>query len=364
MSHSHATRKLLLASFIGAALLPAQQGAHVSPAPPKGQFAPQAVADSSGGPIVLDIVATGKSHKPVDGLAQQDFTVLDNGQPTSILSFREQKGPTAQPEPQLFFVIDEVNTTLEDVMYERASVKRFLIQNHGQLAYPVSLAVFTEDGMQIQTHSSRDGDSLAKALDQVSVSRRLMERRSGIYGSEELLRMSLDALTAFINQERPAPGRKIILWLSPGWPLLNAVPYGLSPSQKQRVFNSVIKYSIGLHQARMTLYCIDPSGAADAGSTESSRYQQFLKALNNPERAQIGDMGLQIFATQTGGRVFIGNDSLINSINHAVEDLTLYYELTIPAGKADHEHPFHEIQVKINEPKVTAQTINGYYAAP
>lgn len=37
--------------------------------------------------ITLDVVVTDKSGKPVAGLQQQDFTLLDNKEPNKILSF-------------------------------------------------------------------------------------------------------------------------------------------------------------------------------------------------------------------------------------------------------------------------------------
>lgn len=315
--------------------------------------------------ILLDVVVTDKSGKPVAGLQQQDFTVQDNKRPSAILSFKAEGSAVAGAKggatPQLFLIMDGVNTEIERVMYERESIKQFLTQNHGKLQYPVSLAFFTEDGMQIQTHPSRDGNALIAAINQMGPPRRLIERSSGIYGSEDLLRMSLDALTAFIKKEGPGPGRKIAIWLSPGWPFLNAVPNSLTPNQKQRIFKSVVGYSTALRQAQITLYSVDPQGATDAGGTESSRYQQFVKGLTKVDQAEIGDMGLQVLATQTGGRVIIGNDSLLNSINHFVADLSAYYEVTIESAKADPENPFHEIDVKVDKPGLTARTRMGYY---
>ncbi len=348
----------------------AQQPAGSVPSADAGraQPAPAGVSSTVNGQIVLDVEVTDKSGNPVAGLQQQDFTVLDNSRPSAILSFKPEgeavAGAGTDATPQLFLVLDEVNTELERVMYERESAKLFLAQNHGKLQYPVSLAFFTEAGMQIQTQPSRDGNALIAAINQMGTPRRLIERRSGLYGSEDLLRMSLDALTAFITQERARPGRKFVIWLSPGWPFLNAVPNSLTPKQKQRIFKSVVGYSTALREARITLYCVDPQGATDAGSTESSRYQQFVKGLTKVDRAEIGDMGLQVLATQSGGRVIIGNDSLLNSINHSAADMSAYYEITLESAKANRENPYHEIEVKLDKAGLKARTRMGYYPEP
>lgn len=360
MTYRCAAQWLLFAGCLVPMLSPAQ----VVPASPntsmQGRLGtqPAPVAERQ---VVFDVVVTGKSHRPADGLTQQDFTVLDNGHPVQVTQFAPLHGNAATPPPLLMFVIDEVNATDQEVVYEFASIKRFLTQNHGQLDYPVSLAFFTESGIQVQTQPSRDGNGLAATLDRVGVSRRLIEQRSGFWGSNELLNRSLAALTSFIDKERTVPGRKIVLWVSPGWPLFDNIPYSLLPSQKQSVFNFATYFSNGLQADHITLNCIDPSGATDAGTMVSARYLRFVKPLENVDRAEFGDVALQVLAAQSGGNVFIGNDSLINYFKHSIDDLNLYYEFTIPTGEPSRENPFHTLQVKVNKPGLKVRTIDGYY---
>ena len=320
-------------------------------------------ARTAEGTITLDVIVTDKSGNPVAGLQQKDFTVLDDEHTSPILSFQEvnHSATGVYGQDQLFVILDDVNESLQYLEYARESVKQFLQQNHGQLPYPVSLAIFTEAGMQIQTQPSHDGNAMAAAINALGTPRRLMERSSGIYGSEELLRMSLDGLTSFITQERTRPGRKLVIWVSPGWPFLNAVPNSLTQNQQQRIFNSVVGYSTGLRQAQITLYSVDPQGAIDAGSTESSRYKQFIPGLESVDHAEIGDMGLQAMATQSGGRVIIGNDLLLHSINSCAAELNDYYELTIKSGRGDPKHSFHSLGVKLDRSGLTARTRTGYY---
>ena len=351
--------------FFVSCLVPSLSFAQVVPASPntsqQGQVETHMVPVTATRRLVFDVVVTGKSHKPVESLAQQDFTVLDDGHPVQIEQFSLIHGASADPPPQLFFLIDEVNATDQEVIYTFASIKRFLTQSQGQLAYPTSLVFFTESGIQVQTLPSRDGRSLATALDRVGVSRRLIEQRSGFWGSNELLNRSLAALTTFIEQERTKPGRKIVLWISPGWPLFDSVLSSLLPSQEQSIFNFSKFFSNGLQDDRITLDCIDPSGAADAGTMYSARYLGFLKPLESPERAEFGDIALQVIAAQSGGNVLIGNDSLLNYFKHSIDDLDLYYEITIPTAESSRENPFHDLKVKVSQPGLKVRTIDGYY---
>jgi hypothetical protein len=59
----------------------------------------QAPASSTDRHIVLDMVVTDKSGKPVAGLQQQDFTLLDNKQPRKIDYLRPSKEARLRPIP-------------------------------------------------------------------------------------------------------------------------------------------------------------------------------------------------------------------------------------------------------------------------
>src|SRR5580704_17833590 len=75
--------------------------------------------------ITLDVVVTDKSGKPVPGLQQQDFTLLDNKQPQKILSFQAAAEKT-DPPVEVILLVDEVNTNFTSVSFERAQVEKFL----------------------------------------------------------------------------------------------------------------------------------------------------------------------------------------------------------------------------------------------
>src|ERR1700679_4016263 len=70
--------------------------------------------------ITLDVVVTDKSGKPVGGLQQQDFTLLDNKQPQKILVF--QAATTTDPPVSVVLVVDEVNTNFTYVSIGRAQI--------------------------------------------------------------------------------------------------------------------------------------------------------------------------------------------------------------------------------------------------
>ena len=234
------------------------QQSPIPPAAPPAQSQAAPPADPSGvaGQIVFDAVVTDKSGKPVSGLQLQDFTILDNRQPARVLSMRPLGGAADEAHAtEVILVLDEVNSIFELVQHERAGVRAFLTRNGPQLPYPVSLAFFTEKGIQIQAHPSRNVDTLVAALDQHKLPppRTGAAQGNGLVPPDQRFTQSLDALADFTLQEQATPWKKMVLWISPGWPTATSLPDTLGPSDKQRVFNSVVHYSTALRQARITL---------------------------------------------------------------------------------------------------------------
>ncbi len=215
--------------------------------------------------ITLDVVVTDKSGKPVPGLQQQDFTLLDNKQPQKILSFEAVQGgaATAAPPVEVVLLVDEVNTNFTYVSIGRAQIEKFLKRDGGELPRPASLAVLSDSGLAMSNVTTRDGNALAAELSQNKAGLRTITRSQGIYGADDRIGLSLNALQQLADYEAPRPGRKLVIWISPGWPLLSGPREELTDKDQQRLFNNIVGLSDRLRQARITLYSVDPLGTAD-----------------------------------------------------------------------------------------------------
>ena len=136
------------------------------------------------------MVATDSAGKPISGLQQQDFTILDNNQPQKMTSFDALQGATADPPVEVVLLVDLVNTTsFSRVAYERQEIDKFLRQNNGQLPYPTTLVVFSDTDTEIQPEPSRDGNKMADHLASSNSSLRIIGRSAGVYGAEDRLQV-------------------------------------------------------------------------------------------------------------------------------------------------------------------------------
>jgi len=320
-----------------------------------------APADEPSLKIHLDVVVTPKSGPPVAGLQQQDFTVLDNKTPRPVTSFRALGGSDAPIE--VILLVDAVNISYQKLAYARTEIDKFLRANEGRLAHPTTLAIFTDDGTQIQDGSSSDGNALSADLEKYAVGLRTIRRSSGIYGADERFQLSLTALHQLAVREAARPGRKIILWVSPGWPLLTGPNIELSPKQRQQIFTDIVNLSTELRQAHVTLYSIDPLGA-DESLQHNFYYESFLKGVSKPDQVNLGDLALQVIATQTGGLALSSSNDVSALLQRSMADTGAYYELSFDHAPADHRDEYHHIEVKVAKPGLAARTLQGYYAEP
>jgi VWFA-related protein len=347
MSISARLACFVIASLLCAGAAPAQQ-----PSPP-------AQADARA--IHLDVVVTAKSGAPLGDLQQQDFTLLDNKVPRTITSFKVVNGREAPIEAVL--VIDAVNANAQVVGNERIQIDKFLRADGGNLTYPIAVDVVTDTGIQNVANFSSDGNALDAALQKDNVGLRDIGRPTGYWGATERLQVSLKALGQIVQAEAPRPGRKLILWVSPGWPLLSGPNTELSSRDQQQLFGNIVGISTDLRVARITLYSVDPLGAGESTLRESD-YEQFLKGVGKEGQAQVGNLGLQVIAVQSGGIAFSAGNDIDRFLADCIADSAPYYEITFDPASPEQPNEYHHLEVKVAKPGLTARTRQGYYAQP
>ncbi len=310
--------------------------------------------------ISLDVVVTRKPGEPVSGLTAKDFTLLEDKKPKEITSFQAVDGSKEPVEAVL--LIDSINTEYSVVAQARIQIDKFLRANGGKLALPTALAVFGNSGIQMQGAYSRDGNGLAAALDKYTIGLREIGRSGGAQGAEERLNDSLKAIRTLTAYESGRPGRKIILWVSPGWPLLSGPRIDLTGDQQEAIFSEITWLSTGLREARTTVYSVNPLGVGESVG-QAFYYEQFLSGVKKPGEVNLGNLGLQVLATQTGGLV-LNSTEVSALLEECVADNAAYYRISFEPAPTETRDVYHSLKVTVAEPGLTAFTRTGYYAEP
>ena len=313
---------------------------------------------SDTGDIRLEVVVTSRSGPSVSGLEQNDFTVLDNKAQQTITSFRALRGRESLVE--VLLVVDDVNTGFSHIAFERSEINKFLNIDSGNLAYPTALAVLINSETKIQDDFTTDGKALSSALDRYMIGLHTIPRAGGIYAAEERFQLSLVALHQIALREITRAGRKIVLWISPGWPLLGGPSTELSSNQQQQIFTDIVALSTLLREARITLYSIDPLGTQDMSSTFN--WQAYLKSVSKPNQAEWGDIALQVLAVQSGGLALTTNNDLAAMLRQCLGDLQAYYDLSFTPVIDQKKNAYHSIEVRVTKSGMSARTRLGYYS--
>ena len=311
--------------------------------------------------IHLNVAVTTKQGSPVAGLAQQDFTLLDNGTPEPMTSF---KPVTAGQEPvEVILLLDAVNARFSTMAYERDEVQKFLKANGGKMPHPTTIAVLTDKGAQIQNGFSTDGNELSGLFDHFTSGLREINRSSGYWGATERLDISLTALRELTAFTAKLPGRKIVLWISPGWPLLSGVRTEIGPKEADQIFDNIVTFSTQLRLANTALYNVNPVGAGES-PLRADYYREFVKGVRKPSQTALGDLGLQVLAVQSGGLVLESSNAVADMLKECLYDVDSWYEITFDMPPAEKPNEYHHVEVKVDKPSLTARTRDGYYAQP
>ena len=309
--------------------------------------------------IAIDVEVTDKSGRPISGLEAGDFSVFDNNRPQKLLDFHaiDADHPPATPV-HVLIIVDAVNADARLVQSAREGLSEFLKQNRGKLDYPTSIAIFTDSGFKLAPGPTQDGNALLASLNSAQSELRVIGRSAGVYGAAERWQQSFDLISDLSNDEATHAGRKLLLFISPGWPMLSQAGSYADMKYRTWIFDDIVGISNQLRQACVSLYSLDPTSF---GSNDSFSYESFLKGVTKITEAQYPDLAVQVMAAHSGGQVILGGNDVKGEINTALRDATAYYNLSFEPAPASLTTRYHAIRVKVDKPGIKVRTTAGYY---
>jgi VWFA-related protein len=310
--------------------------------------------------IKLDVVVYTKSGLPVTTLHQQDFTVLDNKSPRPITSFAVL---TSADEPvEVILYLDAVNTPYELLAEIRVGTDKFLREKEGVLAHPTTVAVLTDDGLQIANRFSTNGMALSDDLKHRQIGLRKIGRGAQ-WSSIDLFEIGIKAIHQLVAFASKLPGRKIVLFISPGFPLLSGPNAQMTAKQQQEIFGDAVYLSTQLRQNNIAFYNIDPVGVSQS-MYSANYYQTFLKGVTNPGNAQFASLSPQVLSVQSGGLTLISSNDLPGMIQRCVLDADSWYQISFDPLPSEKPNEYHHVEIRVDRPGVVVRTRDGYYANP
>jgi len=334
--------------------------------------------DRAEGLIKLDVLVEDSAGKPVSGLVDSDFSLLEEGRPQKLVSFQAFTGRGAGTEPpvKIIFVIDTVELGADPARDERNAVESYLRKDGGHLARPTSVFLLSGTGLWTVSHPSGDGNLLAREIEHnefAQASRFVGGRRAPVPSElkDPPSESALKALAHIAADERTRPGRKLLLWVGPG----AGIGTGASADAKSGsppVFDTVCWFSALLREAHLVLYSF-AVGEAAAGAADSQAqfnkahgelYKDYLYGVRSPHKASFMNLDRKVLAIESGGRVVDDSQNLVSEIERCIEDTGFFYRISFDPFPADHPDEYHDLKLVVDRPGLQARTSTGYYDQP
>lgn len=344
--------------------------------------------------IILNVLVTDATGRPVTGLKQEDFTLLDDLHSQEIATFRQVKGAIGPAPAHVILMLDMLNNTSRSIAAERKEIERFLAQSQGPFDYPTSIAVLSASGARAG-HFSRDREAVAgefrtlandahafECADEGSDSSEDLEavivghaapssigKNSGSARAASCLnrrfQLSVSELNKLARKEVDSPGRAILIWIGPGWPLLTGHEFSPDTAAiRQNLFPYLVDLSTELREAQVTLDAVSSPDLFRRDELRTDHDNVFFDGVPSEDEVTASSLGLQVLAHQSGGQILTEGKDLAGEIAKCIADAELYYALSFDSGPAAKPGEFHSLRISVNKPGLTARTNTAYYAQP
>jgi VWFA-related protein len=262
---------------------------------------------------------------------------------------------------EVILVLDTMNASFQDVVIERQGIDAFLRKNGGHLAFPISVVFLADTDVKL-SKVSQDGNSLANDLEKIQTPMHVLSQAQGAEGAQDRSQRSLRTVQNLCTYEATRPGRKLMIWVGPGWPFLSRSTLQVGAVDQRRYFNSIVDITTALRRAHITLYSVAPLNLAEVGGTNPHLYETYLNGVEDPSQADSPNLALQVLAIHSGGLVLSQNGDLAGQIALCVADGKDYYEINFDAVEDSTATQYHAIQVKVDRNGAVARTSAAYYA--
>jgi VWFA-related protein len=344
--------------------------------------------------ILLNVQVTDPSGHAVTGLDAQDFTLQINHQLEAITSFQAVKDGGATAHAHAFFVIDMLNNSTHDLANAHQAIEK-LAGSAKLLPLSTSLVVLTEKGTQVSS-ASRNAEEVATELERATrnfhlidctadwnnaalgtaisitslddIDRALNREKTADWIRNclnEKYQLSFTALLDFAHQQHRVPGRSILIWIGPGWPILSGPEFiPDTPDVRQSFFANLVQVSTELREGQVTLDAVSWPASSPIAKLNSSDLETLMRGTSTAAQASARSVAMPVLAHISGGQVYMHEKNLTPELAACLADANSYYVLGFDSVPSKGPDEFRAIEVTVNKPGVTLRTNTAYFAQP
>jgi VWFA-related protein len=374
--------------------------------------------------VTVEVIAQDKKNQPVMGLTKDDFELREDDQPQTISVFSVEGSmahsaakvapppvlppgvfsnhplsPSDVPTSATVILLDVLNTSASDIATARIGVGKFIEKMQPQ----DHVALFTMGNDLKMVHDfTNDSAVLLQALNDLhpervgsggpQLSTLIGTSTDDPQGADDKMAtlmnvprsdITLRAFKAIGEHIAGVPGRKTLIWISRGLPLVVKTGGGKDAladlndmSPKVREASRVLsKYNVALYPMdtrglNVGVNNIDNVTANPAGKGAMYGTGDLIAPIgsmstgaDNKAMQDTHDMG-NLLAQLTGGRTYYDQNDLTYGIRSAIDDSRLVYVLGYYPAQDKWDSKFHTFKVRVKESGVKLTYRSGYLAVP
>lgn len=375
--------------------------------------------------VNVDVYVTDREGNPVTGLTAEDFEVLEDGKPVEVTNFYAvengrpagpppvepvaadtasapppvEPAPELPPEQRLRLVVFVDNFNLRPLERNRvlSDLRTFLLSELGRddevllVTYDRALRVqhpFTRDhhkladtllelsdtsGFRVPRDNER-GEALKRIDEATSASAALRWARNFAESQYNELTATVSAMREFLDSLAGLPGRKAILHVSsgvpmvPGQELFEAVDIkfpnagALMEMARYDASREFERLAVQASSHRVSFYTLDAGGLRpDVVGSAEYRGMSTPGARGRIDSAVEANLqsSLRYLADQTGGRAIVNRNETLPPLRQVGAALQSYYSLGYNERNVG-DGRYHRIRVKVNRSGVQVRHRDGY----
>lgn len=366
--------------------------------------------------LVQVSVIADRHGEPVADLKQDDFHIQDNGKQQKISFFQVESDGILPSTPEnlppntftnrlqqqsgvpsavTVILLDALNTKFTDQAYAKAQVIKFL-----QTIQPEDhIGIYTLGGSLKVLHDyTTDSTELLRQLasyrgqiptpnlpdlsaSEPNVSNELLQMDNwlnfrGMSGAERdfytvnRVRGTLRAIEFIADHLSAIPGRKNLIWVSGGFPLMIGFDNPNAwkdPSRDMVSFMDEIDRTVrALNDANVAVYPVDARGLLTDPRFNASSQRIAVGPLRPgqfppPPPGSKNQATMIELASRTGGRAYYNTNDLKNAIRDAVADARVSYSIGFYPDSSNFDGKFHKLTLKVDQSGVSLRYRKGYF---
>jgi VWFA-related protein len=188
-------------------------------------------------------------------------------------------------------------------------------------------------------------------------------------------RLTLSALRALVEGQRPIPGRKSVVYFTWGMYLTPELDVAFRNLMSTANRDNVTFYSVDTRGVMVSAQNSGArgqlNGAARASATTINRLggavgKDEIMAADNAETAGRANVqeSIRDLAESTGGFLIGDSNDLRVPLRHVNEEISSYYEVSFNPGIENFDGSFRKLAVTANRKDLVIHARNGYFALP